>query len=75
MELLNKACSTCSAYDIGSMLHVSQDSIAHAGYSRMHPPGQGIDDVTARPADAQITYDITYRYLLYISVVCDEISE
>jgi RHS repeat-associated protein len=77
MALLNKACSTCKAYDIGGMLHVAQDSIAHAGYNYRwgHPPGRGIDDVAKRPAEAQLTYAVTYGYLKYISIVCDKILE
>lgn len=70
-HLLNKACLTCTAYDIGGALHVAQDAIAHAGYSYGHP--LWVDDVTRRPYEAQLTYKYTTDNLELISRFCDKI--
>ena len=69
--LLNKACRTCTAYDIGGALLVAQDAVAHAGYSWGHPPW--VDDATRRPYEAQLTHYYTNSNLGLIASFCDKI--
>lgn len=70
-HLLNIACGSCKAYDVGGALHVAQDGIAHASYSYGHLPW--IDDAIKRPYEAQLTYYYTKNDLELISRHCDEI--